>query len=576
MKKISISFLIVAFSLNYLQLFAQEDNLLPNNGLKHRLSTEEKLNIGNLNKNFLTTTPPAGPVRNIAEFEPSEAVLIAYVNGFGLPYSVIKDLSNTGKVIVVSSTSQTTLTNLLNTNNVNMANVSFLTSSLNSWWTRDYSGWFIADSSDQVQIVDFTYNRPRPLDDAVTGLEATLLGITMYGMDLVHTGGNYMCDGLNNAVSTVLVEEENTSLTTAQIQQKTSDYLGINNYMIRPDAQGAYIEHIDCWAKLLAPDKILIDSVPATDPQYSMYEAAASYFASTASPYGYNYKITRVLIAGSAETSTAEPYSNSFIFNNWVFVPIKGGTSAPHDTAALQRYRAAMPGYVVKGYTAASGAAWYGTDALHCRTHEIADREMLYIEHLPLYGHIFSTTGFTVNAKVISYAGNTLASNYPKIIYKINYNGLWDSIAMTNVGGHNFSGTIPNQTSGDTVFYYIKAKDSTGKIAFHALMGKMDPHYFIIDGSIGIPELNVNSELSYFTYPNPSKGSFYLFLKSNYADKATIKIFNILGKEIYFDNFEFESGSNKKSINLNNVNSGVYFIEIKSKAGVFSKKLIIE
>ncbi|NVO02787.1 MAG: agmatine deiminase family protein [Bacteroidetes bacterium] len=576
MKNLPILILAISFASNCNNLFAQDNNTLPNHGLTHKLTDSEKISMKNTYKDFLTTAPPAGPVRNIAEFETSEAVIIAYVNGFGLPYTVIKDLSNTGKVIIVSSTSQATLTNLLNTNNVNMANVSFLTSSLNSWWTRDYSGWFIADSSDHVQIVDFTYNRPRPLDDAVTGLEATMLGITMYGMDLVHTGGNYMCDGFNNAVSTVLVEEENTSLTTAQIQQKASDYLGINNYMIRPDAQGAYIEHIDCWAKLLAPDKMLVDSVPATDAQYSMYEAAAAYFASTASPYGYNYKVTRVLIAGSAETAAAEPYSNSFIFNNRVFVPIKGGSSAPHDTAALQRYRAAMPGYIVKGYTAASGAAWYGTDALHCRTHEIADRAMLYIEHLPLYGYLNSTVGYDVNAKVISYAGNPIISGYPKVIYKINSNGTWDSIAMTNVGGHNYSGTIPNQTSGDTVFYYIKAKDSTGKIAFHALMGKMDPHYFIIDGSIGIPELNVNTELSYFTYPNPSKGSFYLFLKSNYADKATIKIFNILGKEIYFDNFEFESGSNKKSINLNNVNSGVYFIEIKSKAGVFSKKLIIE
>jgi hypothetical protein len=321
---------------------------------------------------------------------------------------------------------------------------------------------------------------------------------------------------------------------------------------------------------------MLVDSVPATDPQYSMYEAAAAYFASTASPYGYNYKVTRVLIAGSAETSVAEPYSNSFIFNDHVFVPIKGGTSAPHDTAALQRYRAAMPGYIVNGYTAASGAAWYGTDALHCRTHEIADREMLYIEHLPLYGHITSPTGYVINAKVISYAGNAIANNYPKIIYKINYNGLWDSIAMTNISGHNYNGIIPNQNSGDTVYYYIKAKDSTGKLAYHALMGKEDPHSFIVDGSIGIPEMAVNSDVSFFTYPNPSKGDFYLFLKSNYSDNASIKIFNILGSEVYQDNFEFVTGSNKKLINLIDVKQGVYIIEVKSKSGVFSKKLIIE
>jgi hypothetical protein len=65
-------------------------------------------------------------------------------------------------------------------------------------------------------------------------------------------------------------------------------------------------------------------------------------------------------------------------------------------------------------------------------------------------------------------------------------------------------------------------------------------------------------------------------LKSNYSDNASIKIFNILGGLVYQDNFEFVLGSNKKLINLNDVKQGVYFVEIKSKAGVFSKKLIIE
>ena len=197
MKKIYLIFLIAFSILNYGQLCAQEDNGLPNNGLTHRLSESEKLLMNNKGANLFFTNPPVGPVRNIAEFEPSEAVIIAYASGFGLPYTVIKDLSNTGKVIIACpSSSQSSVTSLLNSNGVNTANCSFLSTSLNSWWTRDYSGWFIADSSYHVAVVDFTYNRPRPLDDAVTALEASLLGITMYGMDITHTGGNYMCDGL--------------------------------------------------------------------------------------------------------------------------------------------------------------------------------------------------------------------------------------------------------------------------------------------------------------------------------------------------------------------------------------------
>lgn len=571
---------MIAFSaINPAQLSAQNNNTLPNNGLTHKMSDSEKQNMKFLRKNIFSTNPPIGLVRNIAEFEPAEAVIIAYANGFGLPYSVIKDLSTTGKVIIIAkSTDQSSITNSLNSNNVNTANCSFLTTTaIDSWWTRDYSGWFIADSSNKVQVVDFTYNRPnRPNDDAVTAKEATLLGITMFGMDLTHTGGNYMCDGYNNAVSTVLVSEENTNLTLSQIQQKTNDYLGINNYMIRPDAQGLYIEHIDCWAKLLAPDKILVDSVPSTDVRYYQYEAAAAYFASINCPFGYRYKVTRVLIAGSAETATAEPYSNSFIFNNRVFVPIKGGTSAVHDTAALRAYRKAMPGYTVKGYTASGSAAWYGTDALHCRTHEIADRQMLYIEHFPLYGLINSSTGYDINAKVVSYAGNAIAPNYPIIVYKVNHSGSWDSIPMSYVSYLSYNGNIPTQNSGDTIFYYIKAKDGSGKLAYHALMGKDDPYFFIAEGTnVGTPELSITPVLSFFTYPNPSKGNFFLFLNSNYSDKVSIQIFNTTGDLIYKDNFDFETGVNQKIINLSNVAQGIYIINIETASEKLFKKVTI-
>jgi agmatine deiminase len=579
MKKTIAYFIIAVITLQFGHVNAQNTNGLPNNGLTHKMSESEKLFMNQVAKEtFSTTLPPSGPIRNIAEFEPAEAVIIAYLNGFGLPYSVIKDLSNTGKVkILAKSSDQATITSNLNSNSVNTANCSFITTTaIDSWWTRDYTGWFIADSSSNVAVVDFTYNRNRPNDDVATALEASSLSVPLYGMALTHTGGNYMCDGYNNAISTVLVTEENTSLTETQIKQKASDYLGITNYMIVADAQGQYIEHIDCWGKYLAPDKILIDSVPSSDTRYSNYEAAAAYFAGTDCAYGYKYKVTRVLIAGSSETSAAEPYSNSFIFNNRVFVPIKGGTSAAHDTAALVAYRKAMPGYIVKGYTASSGAAWYGTDALHCRTHEIADREMLYVEHFPLHDTVFSTTGYQIDAKVISYAGRNIEAGYPKIIYRVNQ-GQWDSIPMTFVSNHNYTGVIPNQIAGDSIYYYIKAKDVLAKFAYHPFIGKPDPHKFVAGSvSTGIASLTKESGLVFYAYPNPNNGKFSLYLKSGKAEEASVQIFNTTGSLVYMRSLNLESGVNINKIDLKAVSQGVYFIEIKTSSELITKQLIVQ
>ena len=49
-------------------------------------------------------------------------------------------------------------------------------------------------------LIDWIYNRPRPLDDAVPELMSQLTGLPIYTTtevpyDLVHTGGNFMTDG---------------------------------------------------------------------------------------------------------------------------------------------------------------------------------------------------------------------------------------------------------------------------------------------------------------------------------------------------------------------------------------------
>jgi hypothetical protein len=107
-------------------------------------------------------------------------------------------------------------------------------------------------------------------------------------------------------------------------------------------------------------------------------------------------------------------------------------------------------------------------------------------------------------------------------------------------------------------------------------MGKADPHFFIVGGAIGIQEVNAHPDISFFTFPNPSQGDFYVFLKSNYSDKASIKIYSITGNIVYKDNFDIESGANKKLIHLNNLSQGIYILEVRTNSNVMTKRLIIQ
>jgi agmatine deiminase len=569
MKKTTLLLSSIVFLMNTLSLDAQENSSKPNKGLTHVMSAEEKAHVNEIGQGFLSSAPPLAPVRNIAEFEPTEAVIIAYSGEFGIPYTLIKDLSNDTKVIViVPSTNQSSVASLLSSNGVNMANVQYLNAPVDSYWTRDFTGWFIADGNNKVGIVDFPYNRPsRPNDDAIPTKEATFLNIQSYAMSVVSTGGNWMCDGMGIATSTDLVTDEN-SLTVAQINKNVLDYLGITNYMIVADPQGAYIKHMDCFGKFLAVDKILIDSVPTSDSQYSKYQATAAYYRNTNCSYGYKYKVYRPYVSTSKEVG--EPYSNSFICNDKVYLAFKGNSN---DNAALNTYKAAMPGYTVRGYTN-NTAVWLGTDALHCRTHEIADRKMLYINHMPLFGKVCSSTGYKVTTDIVSYDAQSIKTGYPIVNYRLN-GAAWTPIVMTLVSGRKYEATIPSQPNGTKVEYYLEGMDNSGKKANHPFIGASDPHTFIADCASGVSS-EVGFETYFSTYPNPNNGNFYTYVNSKSNSVASIKIFNAMGVAVYNEIYDLTSGISLKNIDLKNISKGIYFIEFKTEDETITQKIVIQ
>lgn len=436
----------------------------------HYLSQEEMDMPVTTNINFVETPPPVGPVRMVAEFEPAQGVLIRYP--FGIPYSLIREMAaGTQVVTIVSSQSQAnTVLGLYQQNNVNTMNCTFLIAPTDSYWTRDYGPWFVFDGNNQPGIVDFPYNRPRPNDNNIPPAVATHMGINLYGMNVKHTGGNMMADGLGIGASTDLVWEENTNQTQAQIRQKFLDYLGIYRYDVLPDPLGDYIKHIDCWGKYLAPDKVLIGQVPASDPRYNAYEAIANYFATTPSSWGYPYKVYRVMTPGG---SLITPYTNSLILNNKVFVPTAGNQ---YDAQALQVYQQAMPGYQIIPIQYNS---WQNTDALHCRTHELADKGMLFVDHRPKYGTLNWQDSVAIAARIVPYSGQPAIPDSLYIRYTINGSGNYTALLKPGIGDM-YTGYIKNYSSFDTIRYYLSAADASGRRIKHPYMGALDPHKFVM------------------------------------------------------------------------------------------------
>jgi len=417
--------------------------------------------------NFQPLSEPPEPIRQVAEFEPMEGVLIRY--SFGISYEIIAEMAEDVEVvtIVASSSQQNSVISQYQNNGVNLNHCSFLIAPSDSYWTRDYGPWFAFTGNDELGVIDFLYNRPRPNDNAIPSAYATDQGLPYYYMPLEHAGGNYMIDGQVISVSTDLVWTENPGYTHEQINGFVEDYLGITTYHVVPDVNGQYIKHIDCWGKYLAPDVIMIREVPPSHSQYDEIEAAVDYFESQISCYGTPYEIARVY------TPNNQPYTNSLILNDKVLVPITGNQ---WDDDAIASYQAAMPGYEVLGFT----GSWVSTDALHCRAKGIPDRYMLYIEHTPLYGVQNGDNGVDIQAKIVPYSEENLISDSTRVYWK-EENGTWDSEQMTPLGNDYYHAVIYPQDDGATVYYYIHAEDNSGRSENHPYIGEEGAHSFIVN-----------------------------------------------------------------------------------------------
>ena len=327
--------------------------------------------------NVRETDPPPGPVRNIAEYEPMQGVLIRYP--FGISTSLIREMAE--DVIIyclVSSSSQNSAFNSMNSAGVNMNNVEFITGSTDSYWTRDYGPWWVVDGNGEIGIVDFEYNRPRPNDNNAPSKVANHLNVPYYSADFISTGGNYMTDGFGISASAHIAYTENNQCNTnnqssvplpscSYVDNILSDYYGINTYHVVADPNNEYIDHIDCWGKFLSPNKILIREVPNTHNQYEDIEEVATYFSSILTSDGFPWDVYRV------NTPSDQPYTNSLILNDKVFVPIMNSS---WDGPALEVYESAMPNHEVLPFT----GSWQSTDALHCRVKGIPDLNFIQFE----------------------------------------------------------------------------------------------------------------------------------------------------------------------------------------------------
>ena len=498
-----------------ISLKAQEQDLPEWRKMKYL--SEEEMYMPISTRSFVETPPPTGEVRFPGEYEPMQAVMIVYP--LGIPVELVREMAEDCKVItIVESYYQSSAQSEFQSAGVNMDNIEYLNAPTNSYWVRDFGPWYIFDGR-KPAIVDNVYNRPRPYDDDIPSYFAEYWDIEMFGMKVVHTGGNMMQDGRGNGVSDDIVITESASqagVSEEQVYERMKAYLGIDPYHVTIDPQGDYIAHVDCWGKYLAPDKIMLARVPESNPRYPYYEEVAEYFATTNCCWGYPYKVYRVDIPGG---SVISPYTNSLILNKKVLVPM--GSNSTYNEAALNLYREAMPGYEVIGITNNSyWDGWLNTDALHCRTRGVMDFNMLYVDHRNVvFGEQEWQDSIAITSKFIAYSGAELKQDSLLVYYSID-GGEYQTATMTATGNPDeYVGYIKGYQSKSEVKYYVFGADESNRRYQQPVFGELDPHVFTV---VEQAETTLTLNPTELVFEDESDGVEILTISNNTANDVVI------------------------------------------------------
>ena len=519
--------------------------------------------------------------RTVAEWEPMRGVLIRHP--FGIPLDLIREMAETDTVyiLVQNASAQTQATNTLSASNVDLENCVFIIAATNSHWTRDWGPQSVFIGDQTLGLVDQIFDGYPWVpgvresaryadDDAVNPILAAYFGMPVLDFPAYLTGGNFMSDGRGVFFSTAQMLSENFALMNSDaFLDLATQVLGMQSYhfTINPEFYG--IQHIDCWAKLLDEDTVLVKELPLSHPEYARAEQLAAFFAATLNSYGKPFRVIRIFCDTYSGTNAAA-YTNSLILNNRVYVPLFGIAA---DQQALQTYTDAMPGYEVLGFT----GSWYYYDALHCRTMGIADGEMLRIEAArPDPVTSIMGTDLILTARIKSYGAHALLPESMSCFYRINESVDWMSQPLIPGEEENeFQATIPDLLNGDTLQYYFTAADQSGRSIRKPIMAPEAIFTTTIEAPVSLMNFHVPSAVSIKLYPRPARSHFNLEVTGEIKDQISLQLYNLRGQQVLHTLLPRDQKSHRIDMSAQALGSGIYFVKLTADGQVIRDKILI-
>lgn len=562
----------------------------------------ERVGFAPLESRGIETPPPYDNIRTAAEWEEVEALTISWTSFPCIQKQIVAGAQNECLVIVFAddpSEAESYLTGNSCGGPLNLENVQIVETEYNTIWIRDYGANTVYGNwNDDRVLVDWIYNRPRPEDDAIPDVLAETLGIDLYSTtaeptDLMNTGGNWMSDGFGTAFASELVLDENDGGSTwwtdfpnhteAEIDGIMSDFHGTETFIKMPTLPFDGIHHIDMHMKLLDESTLLVAEYPEGVADGPQIDANMEYVLSNfTTRWGTPFDVVRIPSPPEQGGGGGYPdengwyltYTNSVFVNNTLLLPTY---YTEYDTTALRIYSELLPGYNVVGIDCDNNgqAIISQSGAIHCITHTVGVEDPLMISHLPLPDTENTDTPYTVE----SYISHRSSIETATVHWSTSPGGPWNFVSMNPLAGStsDWTADIPAQTEGTTVYYYIEAEASSGKVGTRPMPAPAGWWSFDVGAITSVAENNGGVHFP-AAFPNPASAITCVPLEMDTSSEGTLSLYNAWGQRVdVLHQGQFPAGNSKYFFHAQPHAAGAYVIllELNGK-GVWSQRVMIQ
>jgi hypothetical protein len=157
------------------------------------------------------------------------------------------------------------------------------------------------------------------------------------------------------------------------------------------------------------------------------------------------------------------------------------------------------------------------------------------------------------------------------------YNSSFYSIGLSQNGGTTAETIIYNATSAST--YYLRIYGYNGAYSStqcYKLRISTSGINFRISGQEENDIVTTIEESSFIAYPNPAHDLINIRYNSTATGAINVRIFDMIGRTVKSLNANVDEGENKFSMDLAELNKGIYFVEISNADKKLVKKIILE